>query len=369
MSLLFAVFHAITGSKAAPATHNMPRDCRHVLQHMANRADNDSHLFDFAAATVEADANLCAAVVRRCIAELAARGWLVFHGWSGPRNNAHRVYEVRAEGSGWPKSAAMARETPTQRRARLGVPPRGNANRSALPPDGGPGCDGVATRGATGWRPGVPPDGDLPPDLPPLLPLREPPIAAPGSPPGVQALPGFEAEAAAAKKPAKVAKPRKPPAAPKAPKVLAADQYAAAYIAGHAAAGGTIAALTKDEKGFLGRAANAHARYRDDTPITGDELVTWFRKRAEDFRRHVEDFSRHTGGASPRGFLAWLNNGHDGASRPWAPGTKPAPLPHAPTPLRMPPGMDTPEARAEARAIVLEAFPQYRSTLEALPNG
>lgn len=349
MGLLFDVFNAITGTPDEPAAHNMPANARLVLLALANRAKSGRAWQSVA--TLAAETGRGQSTVKACLAELEDHGCIRHDGWHGKMGHASKVFAIIVSGwKPWQPNGDRHRAPPSSRRQSN----RGGEIAAVQLSD----SQTVAVRPSNG--------GYKPLSEPPIEPLREPtaPIA-----PGVQALPGFEGVAAAAKKPAKVAKPPKPPPAPKASKVLAADQYAAAYIAGHAAAGGTMAALTTAEKAFLGRAASAHARYRDGSPITGDELVAWFRRRAEDFRRHVEDFAHHAGGSSPRGFLAWLNNGHDGASRPWAPGTKPAPLPHAPTPLRMPPGMDTPEARAEARAIVLEAFPQYRSTLEAVPNG
>lgn len=363
--LLFAVFNAITGSKATPAGHNMPRDCRHVLQHMANRADNDSHLYDFAAATVEADADLCAAVVRRCIAELVRRGWLVFHGWSGPRNNAHRVYQVRAEGSGWEKSKAMAREAPPQRRARLAPTPRVTPE-TAPTPDVTAGCDAVLPRGDTGCQSGVTPDVSLPPDLPPLLPLREPPItpAQARVNPSQQQVPLLDLCAV----PPPKAGAAKPPRAPKEP--LAEDRYAAAYIAGHAAAGGVLADLDKHGKGYIGRAAKAHARYRDGAAITGNDLVAWIQKRAEAFRRHVGDPQFHTGGYSPRGFLFWLDNGHDGAKSPLRAGeAEPTEAPAwvAPRPT-LPPS--TPEESRQNLIDLAARQPHLRERIEGiLANG
>ena len=104
------------------------------------------------------------------------------------------------------------------------------------------------------------------------------------------------------------------------PKKLAEDRYADAFEAGQKSQGFPITPLAGSDKKLLGTIAAAHARYRDDTPITGKELVQWFFARARDFRGDKPDTTFIRGGSGPIGFRTWLDNGGDGKPRPLAPG-------------------------------------------------
>ena len=113
----------------------------------------------------------------------------------------------------------------------------------------------------------------------------------------------------------------KKPAPPKAPpKKLAEDRYADAFEAGQKSQGFPITPLAGSDKKLLGTIAAAHARYRDDTPITGKDLVQWFFARARDFRGDKPDTTFIRGGSGPIGFRTWLDNGADGKPRLLAPG-------------------------------------------------
>lgn len=332
MSLLFEVLNAITGSRTAPATHNMPRDCRTVMIHAANRAGRD-RIYRFGLALLGADGDLGAVTVRKCIAELLERGWLEHAGWSGPRNAAVRCFLVRAEGGAWPVSTSHVRLSPPQRRAVAGrdAGPTPGDDATDAPPssDDGSGHHAATGRADTDLDLGPTPGDDKPLRDPPIDPLNDPPritsartardlgparegqlfgdLDPPGDPPKRRG------------------RARRDPSEPKPPK--AEDRYADAYERGHRDAGFPITALTPSEKKRLGPIAVTHARYRDDTPITGDALVQWFYRRARAFRRDVPDPSRHRGGASPFGFGAWLDNGADGEERPLAPGQEEEPPP------------------------------------------
>ena len=116
--------------------------------------------------------------------------------------------------------------------------------------------------------------------------------------------------------------PPPPPAAArsqssKAPKPKAADTYAQAWVDGHADAGQNVTRPTASGIACLGRAAAAHAKYRDGEPITGDELVRWIRVKARRFREEVEDPSRQRGGMTPFGFVSWLDDDPAERAKPW----------------------------------------------------
>jgi hypothetical protein len=174
--LLFRVMNAITGSREAPAVHNMPADCRLVLIAIANRASNETELYSFGLDLLEHDTNRGMSTVRACVAELLDHGHLVHRGWSGPANRAVRVFEVRPEGSTpWP-ATVKRRETPTERRARLGLSSGvGAPNDGGATDDGNPASHRTATRPPIVRQPGLPCDGDKPPISPPIYPPRSPP--------------------------------------------------------------------------------------------------------------------------------------------------------------------------------------------------
>lgn len=186
-TLLFRVMNAITGCKKAPAVHHMPSDHRLLLLLMANRAGRD-HVYRWGVALLESESDRGASRIRECIRELVDRGWLVDLGLQGPANRALHAYEVRDEGKAWER-ATRRRETPTERRDRLGLPPHGRPTHDGGPAQGG--RPGPVPREAAlppGGRPaiapreaGVPPHGDKPLDQPlsdPLAePINKPPIA------------------------------------------------------------------------------------------------------------------------------------------------------------------------------------------------
>ena len=150
------------------------------------------------------------------------------------------------------------------------------------------------------------------------------------------------------------AKKSKKPKLPDAPKAI--DLYAAAYQAGHLDAGARITLPTASGAATIGRAAGTHAVYRCGLKITGEFLIAWIRQRAADFRRHVVNPEHRTGGFSPFGFLAWLDNGHDGKPAPWAPGTEPPPVVPAAPVYRSPPVVLTPEQQARGMAMLQDAI-------------
>ncbi len=355
MSLLFEVLNAITGTREKPATHNMPRDCRTVLTHCANRAGKD-RVYRFSLSLLGADGDLGTVTVRKCITDLLAHGWLEDAGWSGPRNFAVRCFRVRTDGTGWPVSTTMHRLSPPQRRALAAE--QAAASRGEEPTDPPP------SPGASPGHHAAPPRSDANPDLghsprvdkplrdPPIDPLIRSTLIAGSDRTGSETLPLFGAVAASGGESKEPSRKKRDAAEPRA-----ADRYGAAYEKAHADAGFPIVKLSTSERKYLGAIAETHARYRDDTPIVGDELVQWFYRRGRAFRVDKPDPSRHRGGASPYGFRAWLDNGADGEERPLAPGqVEPDPEDDLPEELRTPweiRGPDpTPEQLAKSRAII-----------------
>jgi hypothetical protein len=147
------------------------------------------------------------------------------------------------------------------------------------------------------------------------------------------------------------AKPPKKTKEPAEPKERAGDRYARAYLEGHAKAGGVLAPLLAGDKAMLGRVAQTFAVYQDGSKITGDELVAWFAKKAEEFRLSVPDAEHWRGGYSPFGFKTWFE------LRPQAPPLSPAQMilaeekrKQVPPPRRPPPV--SPEAQEKAHAFV-----------------
>lgn len=329
-SLLFEVLNAITGTGRAPATHNMPRDCRAILIHMANRAGK-GRVYQFGLELLCSDADLGIVTVRRCIAELLERGWLEHRGWSGPRNNAVRCFAIRTDAAGtWPVSTAHRRESPPERRARMAreaEPTRDDdPTPPSEPPDDEPASHPVQPRPDVEPVPGPTSHVNKPPDLPPKITTRSTTQDLGPDRTGSDDLPLFGGSSGAAPSTSPEQRGRRRAAKQKRePVVRAEDRYADAYERGHRDAGFPITALTPSEKKRLGPIAATHARYRDNTPITGEALVQWFYRRARAFRREVPDPSRHRGGASPFGFGAWLDNGGDGEERPLAPGQEEEP--------------------------------------------
>ena len=180
LPLLFRVFNAITGSTSAPAQHHMPSDHRLVLASMANRAGKDG-VYRWGVALLEADTARGASRIRECIRELVAKRWLVDLGLQGPANRAAHAYEVHAEGDAW-EPATRRRETPTERRERLGLPHGGRPTPHGGPPSHGnpafaPRQPGLPHGGNPGIAPreaGLPPHGDKPLSDPLADPLRDP---------------------------------------------------------------------------------------------------------------------------------------------------------------------------------------------------
>jgi len=190
------------------------------------------------------------------------------------------------------------------------------------------------------------------PDPVPSRPVQREEEQTPLPPKGAQvSILGIADGSGAGEAPAKKSKKPKLPDAPKA-----IDLYAAAYQAGHLDAGARITLPTASGAATIGRAAGTHAVYRCGLKITGEFLIAWIRQRAADFRRHVVNPEHRTGGFSPFGFLAWLDNGHDGKPAPWAPGTEPPPVVPAAPVYRSPPVVLTPEQQARGMAMLQDAI-------------
>lgn len=360
MSLLIAACNVLTGTRAAPASHNMPPLCRLVFLALANRADNETRLYGYGSELIEADTGLNAATVRKCIAELLAHGHLIARGWNGPRNVAARLYEVRMEGSPWSASPTRVRETPAARRARLASSPGGTPE-SAPSPDDGPRPHPVATRAATRRHPASSPGGDNPPDLPPDLPPNKPPIVhvrahvGGGDQPGQRTIPFGPSQPA----PATGTPIPKSGKRPKAPgELTAAERYLRAFVEGLELGGRRITLPRVSDGALLGRIAAAHAR-AGGAPIVGEALLAWVRNAACRFARAITRPEVHRGGISVFGLQTWLDNGapaQQGGSREddeladWD--LDPAPDFHERPPPRPP--APRPEVSPEQTAAALE---------------
>lgn len=349
----------------------MPQIERAVIQCIASYADpNGANAFPSIAEIRRVTGYSLSRIVE-AVQGLARRGWLTCHERFNPKTRARSStgYTVNLAGEEWPESEARAK-----RRAASRLPPGG---KPPPPPHDGEGS--VSLLRATEGPPphdGGPPlrttEGPLASDAEPLSvarnrsalyqpsinPFDQPminpvaPVRAHGrghedtksEPKGeAVALPLFPTSATGTPLPASGKRPKRDPSAPKA-----ADLYAAAYVAGHADAGGRMSPLTKAERALLGAIAGAHARGPDGAPLTGEAVIAWFRGEAKAFRKAVPDPQHHRGGYSPIGFRSWLDNGAPKPRDPWAvkPGELVQPRPGPPPPRRGPPDDDpTPEER------------------------
>ncbi len=317
--------------------HGMPPAERSVLRAIATHAGPDGEGAFPSFDRLSRLTGLGVSTVAKTIKVLCDRAWLTRESRRDPDTGAStsNVYRVVLDGKPWGEEQARKRKRnpPSNRR----TPPI----QSAQPGQGVQSADTPhpigAVTGVQSAEGGCPPDAKDPFSNPP----REPPINPPSRPHaragGQQSLlPDLETSTAKATEP-KEPKPAKPPRV-KAPK--AEDLYAEAYVAGHRDAGFSMTPLSKSERGLLGPIAATHARFRDDSPITGDLLLRWIRERARDFRDFVCEKSGFRSNVSPFGFRAWLDAGHDGAKRWRPPGAEAAPPPEPPRlPNRPPPGL------------------------------
>jgi hypothetical protein len=309
---------------------------RFVLLTIASYADPDGKRAFPSIAKIRGVTGHSVSRIVEAVKELADRGWLtteIRFAEDGGRTSTG--YTVALEGKTWPTNEGKAK-----RRAACRLPPGGRA----------------ATPSAPSTRPPIAPDA-MHPSIP-LTPLRETqgpivldarpplrptqgpiasdatykPITNPSDKPIInpsgacapvdsqQGDPQSQGEAKPTEQPSlfDLPKPQKPEVAkgdikppkktkePVGAKERAGDAYARAYLQGHAKAGGVLAPLLAGDKAMLGRVAQTFAVYQDGSKITGDELVAWFAKKAEDFRLSVPNAEHWRGGYSPFGFKSWF---------------------------------------------------------------
>lgn len=285
--------------------------------------------------TVAAEAGCSESAARFALWQLVDAGWLKILTPATPRDSAR--YQVNLDG----RPVKLSRVPQCGTQEPTGVPPPSTQSAAIEHP----GCQDKAPRVLRGTPEAL--------KEPPKEPTNKAPIAPAQARAGHGPSPG-QVSLIDLCVPATVP----PPRATKTPKAKAADLYAAAYLAGHAAAGGTLSALTDSGKRELGRAAAAHAK-RGGVPIIGAELVGWIQQRAEDFRRSVPDPKYHPGKYSPTGFLGWLDAGAD--SKPVEPSDSDhwpeAPFLAVPVPYRPRPPDPPLDPEAEAEIAELAKLP------------
>lgn len=299
MSLLIDFARVLEGFKA----HSMPSAHRLVMALYANHAGGKDHAFP-SLACLSDETGIGKTKLVEVVAELVAFGWLVPDGFVGEGLRRSARYKVRLDGKPWPEDsrAKGARSTARALASRI-------AARSPCVPPG----ETLADRPAVGSCTADPGSADRPAVTnlpvthqinPPDQPTISPALArVRGVDQADRPAFGPSEEAAEVEKPKPARRRKRDPSAPKA-----ADLYAAAYVQGHADAGGAITPLPGSARALLGIIACAHAK-RGGVPLQGAELVAWFREVGRDFRRAVPDPSRHRGAYTAHGLQTWLDGG------------------------------------------------------------